>query len=72
MREISYAEALREALAEEMRKDKNVILIGEDVGKGYSGVFGVSHGLYEEFGPKQVIDTPIAENTIDVFHILQV
>lgn len=64
MREITYAEALREAIAEEMRKDKNVLLIGEDVGMGYAGVFGVSHGLYEEFGPSQVIDTPIAENTI--------
>ena len=64
MREITYSEALREALIEEMEKDKNVILIGEDVGQGYAGVFGVSHGLYERFGPKQIIDTPIAENTI--------
>ena len=64
MREITYYEALREAIREEMIKDKNVILIGEDVGQGYGGVFGVSHGLYDEFGPNQVIDTPIAENTI--------
>jgi pyruvate/2-oxoglutarate/acetoin dehydrogenase E1 component len=47
-----------------MIKDKNVLLIGEDVGRGYGGVFGVSHGLYEEFGETQVIDTAIAENTI--------
>ena len=63
MREITYAEALREALREEMKKDKNVLLIGEDVGIGYGGVFGVSSGLLEEFGAKQIIDTPIAENT---------
>lgn len=64
MKEMTYAEALREAIREEMKKDKDVILIGEDVGQGYAGVFGVSHGLYEEFGPNQIIDTPIAENTI--------
>ncbi len=64
MREITYAEALREAIREEMQKDKNVLLIGEEVGQGYAGVFGVSKGLYEEFGSNQVIDTPIAENTI--------
>jgi pyruvate/2-oxoglutarate/acetoin dehydrogenase E1 component len=64
MREITYAEALREAIREEMKKDKNVILIGEDVGRGYGGVFGVSHGLFDEFGETQIIDTAIAENTI--------
>lgn len=64
MREITYAEALREAIREEMRKDRGVILIGEDVGQGYAGVFGVSHGLYDEFGPDRIIDTPIAENSI--------
>jgi acetoin:2,6-dichlorophenolindophenol oxidoreductase subunit beta len=64
MREISVAEALREAIREEMRKDRKVILIGEEVGKGYGGVFGVSKGLLAEFGPEQVIDTPIVENTI--------
>jgi acetoin:2,6-dichlorophenolindophenol oxidoreductase subunit beta len=64
MREITYSEALREALREEMIKDKNVFLIGEDVGIGYGGVFGVSNGLLEEFGPKQIIDTPISENAI--------
>lgn len=64
MREITYAEALREAIREEMIKDKNVILIGEDVGLGYGGVFGVSHGLYNEFGGTRIIDTAIAENTI--------
>lgn len=64
MREITYNEALREAMQEEMRKDKNVILIGEDVGEGYKGCFGVSTGLFEEFGKNQIIDTPISENCI--------
>ena len=64
MREISYSEALREAIREEMLKNKNVIMIGEEIGLGYGGVFGVSRGLYEEFGPSQIIDTPIAENSI--------
>ena len=64
MRDITYSEALREAMTEEMKKDKNVILIGEDVGEGYKGCFGVSKGKFEEFGPQQIIDTPISENSI--------
>jgi len=64
MREITYSEALREAIRAAMTKDKKVIMIGEEIGQGYAGVFGVSKGLYDEFGPNQVIDTPIAENTI--------
>ncbi len=64
MREISYSDALREAIRLQMIKDKNVIMIGEEIGQGYAGVFGVSRGLYDEFGPSQIIDTPIAENTI--------
>jgi len=63
-RELTYAEAIREAMREEMKKDKNVFLVGEDVGQGYRGCFAVSTGLYEEFGPKQIIDTPISENSI--------
>ena len=63
-RELTYAGALKEAMREEMKKDKNVFLIGEDVGQGYRGCFAVSTGLYEEFGPEQIIDTPISENTI--------
>lgn len=51
-------------MAEEMRKDTSVLLVGEDVGEGYRGCFGVSTGLFEEFGTTQIIDTPIAENTI--------
>jgi len=64
MREITYSEALREAISSAMAKDEKVIMIGEEIGQGYAGVFGVSHGLYDKFGPKRIIDTPIAENTI--------
>lgn len=59
-REITYLEAVREAMSQEMRRDKEVFLIGEDVGV-YGGAFGVSKGMLEEFGPKRVIDTPISE-----------
>jgi len=50
MREITYAEAIKEAMCEEMRKDDRIILFGEDVGI-YGGAFGVSRGMMEEFGP---------------------
>jgi pyruvate dehydrogenase E1 component beta subunit len=60
MREITYVEAVREALAQKMREDPTVFLIGEDVGV-YGGAFGASAGLIEEFGPERVIDTPISE-----------
>lgn len=62
-REISFSEALREALAEEMSRDPSVFIIGEDVGV-FGGVFGVTAGLYEEFGEKRVRDTPISEQAI--------
>jgi pyruvate dehydrogenase E1 component beta subunit len=60
MREISYAEAIREALRQEMERDEHVFIIGEDVGV-YGGAFGVTLGLLEEFGEERVIDTPISE-----------
>ena len=60
MREITYSEALREALRQEMQRDKRVFIIGEDVGI-YGGAFGVTRGLLEEFGEERVIDTPISE-----------
>lgn len=63
MREISYLEAIREALRQEMQRDLRVFLIGEDVGK-YGGAFGVSLGLLEEFGEERIIDTPISELAI--------
>jgi pyruvate/2-oxoglutarate/acetoin dehydrogenase E1 component len=63
MREITYAEALREALREEMRRDERVIILGEEVGL-FEGVYKVTQGLLKEFGPKRVIDTPISEIAI--------
>lgn len=62
-REITYLEALREAMSQEMRHDKEVFLIGEDVGT-YGGAFGVSKGMLEEFGSERVRDTPISEAAI--------
>lgn len=62
-RELSYLEAIREALAEEMRRDAKVFVLGEDVGP-YGGAFGVTAGLAEEFGEWRVIDTPISESAI--------
>ena len=63
VREISYAEALNEALREEMRRDDRVIVFGEDVGV-FGGVYKVTKGLLEEFGPERVLDTPISEAAI--------
>lgn len=60
MREIQFREALREAMVEEMRLDKNIYLMGEEVAN-YNGAYKVSLGMLDEFGPKRVIDTPIAE-----------
>jgi pyruvate dehydrogenase E1 component beta subunit len=60
MRVIQFREALREALSEEMRRDENVFLMGEEVAE-YNGAYKVSQGMLDEFGPKRVIDTPIAE-----------
>jgi pyruvate/2-oxoglutarate/acetoin dehydrogenase E1 component/TPP-dependent pyruvate/acetoin dehydrogenase alpha subunit len=63
MRVISYAEALREAMREEMLHDERVFLIGEDIGL-YGGAYGATRGLWEEFGDSRVLDTPISEATI--------
>jgi len=63
LREITYAEALREALREEMLRDENVFLLGEDIGV-YGGAFGVTRGLVKEFGEERVRDTPISEAAI--------
>jgi pyruvate dehydrogenase E1 component beta subunit len=69
----SYRQAINEALRQEMRRDPNVIVLGEDVagGQGASGeagqvggVFGVTGGLFKEFGPTRVLDTPISESAI--------
>ena len=60
MREITYRQAVNEALAEEMERDPNVFLMGEEVAE-YNGAYKISQGLLEKFGSKRVIDTPIAE-----------
>jgi pyruvate/2-oxoglutarate/acetoin dehydrogenase E1 component len=64
-RTLTYAEALNEALREEMRRDARVFVMGEDVAVwGGGGVFGVTRGLVEEFGSERVRDTPISEEAI--------
>ncbi len=69
----TYSQAINEALRQEMRRDPNVIIIGEDVAGGHGasgetggvgGVFGLTKSLYTEFGPERVLDTPISESAI--------
>src|SRR5579862_4189777 len=62
-RELTYLDAIREGLAEEMRRDPKVFVLGEDVGP-YGGAFGATQGLFEEFGETRVVDTPISESAI--------
>ena len=64
MRELSYVEALNEALREEMKRDERVFLIGEDIGPYWDGAFKVTKGLAKEFGTERVRDTPISESCI--------
>src|SRR4030043_923583 len=64
MRKITYREALRETLREEMHRDPTVFLLGEDIGKFWGGAFKVTEGLAEEFGDERVRDTPISESAI--------
>ena len=61
MREIAIRDAIREAMTEEMIRDERVFLVGEEVG-AYNGAYKCSRGMLEQFGPKRVIDAPIAEN----------
>lgn len=63
MREITYAQALNEALREEMRRDERVFVMGEDIAE-HGGAFGVTKGLLDEFGPKRIRKTPISEAAI--------
>jgi acetoin:2,6-dichlorophenolindophenol oxidoreductase subunit beta len=63
MPEISYLEAIRQALWQEMKRDERVFLLGEDIGR-YGGAFGLTHGMLDEFGPERVRETPISEATI--------
>src|SRR5512141_1351345 len=62
-RELSYQEAIREALREEMLRDPSVFLMGEDIAK-HGGAFGVTRTLFDQFGSERVRNTPISENTI--------
>ncbi|MFP3984871.1 MAG: alpha-ketoacid dehydrogenase subunit beta [Candidatus Bathyarchaeia archaeon] len=64
MREISYRDALREALLEEMQRDETVFLLGEDIGRFWEGAFKITKGLAKEFGDERVRDTPISESAI--------
>ncbi len=61
MREITYAQAINEALLYNLEKDERVFLMGEDIGK-YGGIFQVTAGLLDRFGPERIIDTPISES----------
>ena len=63
MPEITFVESLRMTLKEEMQRDPSLMLIGEDIGR-YGGIFGVTKGLLEEFGPQRVRSTPISESAI--------
>jgi pyruvate/2-oxoglutarate/acetoin dehydrogenase E1 component len=63
MRELTFREALRDALREEMRRDGTVFMLGEDIGQ-HGGTYKVTEGLLEEFGPTRVIETPISESAI--------
>ena len=60
MRTIQFREAIAEAMSEEMRRDENIFLMGEEVAE-YNGAYKASKGMLDEFGPKRVLDTPIAE-----------
>ena len=60
MKTLQFREALREAMSEEMRRDQSVFLLGEEVAE-YNGAYKVSQGMLDEFGPRRIIDTPIAE-----------
>ena len=63
MKTMKVMEALREAMCIRMREDQDVLLMGEDVGR-FGGCFGVSAGMFDEFGPERVRDTPISEGAI--------
>ena len=63
MKELTYKDAVKEAMVEEMRRDEDIVFMGEDIG-AYGGAFGVSVGMVEEFGEERVRDTPISEAAI--------
>ncbi|MFW5798506.1 MAG: alpha-ketoacid dehydrogenase subunit beta, partial [Planctomycetota bacterium] len=63
MAELNYRDAINRALHQEMERDPNVVVLGEDVAQ-YEGSFKVTRGLLDRFGPKRVVDTPISEAAI--------
>ncbi|MCI0526750.1 MAG: alpha-ketoacid dehydrogenase subunit beta, partial [Nitrospira sp.] len=63
MPKLNMVQAINLALKEEMARDEDIVVLGEDVGKD-GGVFRVTEGLLEQFGPKRVVDTPLAESGI--------
>lgn len=63
MRQLSYLDAIKEAMREEMLRDASIIQIGEDIGL-HGGAFGVTRGLFEQFGSERMLDAPISEGTI--------
>jgi 2-oxoisovalerate dehydrogenase E1 component len=67
-REISYVEAVREAIDQEMARDESVFVIGEDVGR-IGGIFACTRGLIDKYGPERLRDTPISENAISTFAV---
>lgn len=62
MKEVTYAQAINDAMSEEMRRDPNVFMMGEDIAE-YCGAFGVSRGMLAEFGKDRIMNTPIAEQS---------
>ncbi len=60
---VTYSKAIGDALKEEMRRDDRIVMIGEDVAQ-WGNIFGITRGMYEEFGPKRIRNTPITENAI--------
>ena len=66
--QITMRQAIRDTIAEEMRKDKKVFILGEEVAE-YQGAYKVTQGLLDEFGKKRVIDTPISEHGLSLIHI---
>lgn len=67
-RELTFAQAIREALDEELARDERIVLFGEDIG-AWGGVFRTTEGLYEKYGPERVIDTPLSEEGISVWRL---
>jgi len=64
MKEITYTQAITEAVDEEMKRDSRVFILGEDIGKAWGAALGEFHGLFDKYGPERVRETPISETAI--------